>query len=149
MKMSGLGVPLYITEITIPTVYEGMTLDEGEDLQAEILEKLYRLWFSVPGMNGIIYWNLKDGDTWVNESDCRGCLVDEYMRKKKSYYALEHLIKRDWNTCVTSVSDENGELEISAFYGKYDIVIESDGNKVEKRAVSFDRKGQMLTITIP
>lgn len=149
VKMSGLGVPLYITEITIPTVYEGMTLDEGEDLQAEILEKLYRLWFSVPGMNGIIYWNLKDGDTWVNESDCRGCLVDEYMRKKKSYYALEHLIKREWNTCVSSVSDENGKLEFSAFYGKYDIVIESDGNKVEKRAVSFDRKGQMLTITIP
>ena len=75
--------------------------------------------------------------------------MDEYMRKKKSYYALEHLIKRDWNTCFTSVSDENGELEFSAFYGKYDIVIESDGNKVEKRAVSFDRKGQMLTITIP
>ena len=75
-KMSTLGIPMYISEITIPTVYRGLTRIEGEELQAEIIDKLYRLWFSIPNMNGIIYWNLKDGDTWVNEGTCLGCLLD-------------------------------------------------------------------------
>ena len=55
-----------------------------------------------------IYWNLKDGDTWGNADKCRGCLLDEYMRKKKSYYTLEHLIKHEWNTCVTDQSNDSG-----------------------------------------
>jgi len=114
-KMSTLGIPLYITEITIPSVYENMSIQEGEELQAEILEKLYRLWFSVPNMKGIIYWNLKDGDVWKKEGDCRGCLIDEYLRKKKSYYTLEHLIKREWNTSFSSKTRADGSLDFSGF----------------------------------
>lgn len=147
-KMSTLGVPMYITEITIPSVYEGMTAEEGESLQAEILENLYRMWFSIPNMHGIIYWNLKDGDTWVNESDCRGCLIDEYMRKKKSYYTLEHLIKHEWNTCVTAQSDDSGYLEFSGFYGDYDIAVEVDGQTLYKGKTVFDKTTENLNIVI-
>ena len=147
-KMSTLGVPLYITEITIPTVYENMSLEEGEELQSEILEKLYRMWFSIPNMQGIIYWNLKDGDAWKNEGDCLGCLLDAYMRKKKSYYTIEHLIKREWNTCLTSDTDESGALEFSGFYGNYDITVEAEGLPAKKYEVSFDGESDTITINI-
>lgn len=147
-RMSELGVPLYITEITIPSVYEGMTADEGETLQADLLEMLYRLWFSIPNMRGIIYWNIKDGDAWGNEGDCCGGLIDEYVRKKKSYCALEHLIKREWNTCITSTTDNNGILEFVGFYGDYHITLQADGYEVKQQDCSFEHDTSTLTVTI-
>lgn len=147
-RMSTLGVPLYITEITIPSIHEGLSAKEGELLQAEILEKLYRLWFSIPGMQGIIYWNLKDGDTWIGENDCRGCLIDEYMRKKKSYYALEHLIKREWNTCTKGTTDNNGILTFSGFYGDYDITVQTKESCFQKHRLSFTKETDIQTITV-
>ncbi len=147
-KMSTLGIPLYITEITIPSVYEGMTACQGEALQAELLETLYRLWFSIPNMKGIIYWNIKDGDAWKNEGDCLGCLIDEYMRKKKSYYALEHLIKREWNTCVTSATNSDGVLNFSGFYGDYTVTISADSKEKKTLGHSFDKEGGTLTVIV-
>lgn len=146
-KMSTLGVPMYISEITIPTVYEGMSEAEGEDLQAEVLEKLYKLWFSIPSMQGIIFWNLKDGDTWKGESECKGCLVDEFMRRKKSYYALEHLIKNEWNTSFKVNTDENGVVDFRGFYGEYDIIVNSGDSKVIK-SVLFDKNGTKSELII-
>ncbi len=147
-KMSTLNVPMYITEITIPSVYENMNMEEGVCLQAEILEKLYRLWFSIPNMKGIIYWNLKDGDAWGNEGDCLGGLIDEHLRKKKSYYALEHLIKREWNTCFTADTDNDGILGFSGFYGDYDITVNAEGLVEKKHYKSFDKDTETLTIII-
>jgi len=148
MKMSTLGIPLYITEITIPSVYENMTPEEGEDFQAEIIEKLYRLWFSIPNMKGIIYWNIKDGDAWKNEGECLGCLIDNYMRKKKSYYTLEHLIKREWNTCVTLETDDNGSVAFPAFYGDYDITVNAPGLSNSKHSVSFEDESNTFVISV-
>ncbi len=147
-KMSSLGVPMYISEVTIPTVYENMCIEEGEELQAEILEKLYRLWFSIPNMQGIIYWNLKDGDAWRDEAVCRGCPIDEYMRKKKSYYTLEHLIKREWNTCLTSETDDKGVFEFSGFYGDYDITVDAEGFDGKKYRKSLVKGTDSLEIII-
>lgn len=146
-RYNTLGIPMYISEITIPTVYEGMSLAEGEELQAEILEKLYRLWFSVPNMQGIVYWNLKDGDAWENEGDCLGCLMDSYMRKKKSYYTLEHLIKREWNTCVSAQSDENGALSFSGFYGDYEVEVRHENTIVKKKA-TFDKNESAFIVEL-
>ena len=148
LRMSTLGIPLYITEITIPSVYEGMTAEEGETLQAEILEVLYRLWFSIPKMRGIIYWNIKEGDAWAKEGDCRGCLIDESMGRKKAYDTLERLIKREWNTCITSTTDQDGSLAFSGFYGDYTVTVEADGQEEKQYDVSFDSDSDTLTVTV-
>ncbi|MBQ2967240.1 MAG: endo-1,4-beta-xylanase [Clostridia bacterium] len=146
-KMSSLHLPMYITEITIPTVYENMSREVGEEIQAEILDKLYRLWFSIPNMQGIVYWNPKDGDAWESEGNCRGCLIDENVRKKKSYYALENLIKREWNTSVLQNTVE-GTVRFSGFYGEYDIEIETENKTIFENKVSFDKNTKTVTIVI-
>lgn len=146
-RYNSLGIPMYISEITIPTLYEGLTLAEGEELQAEVLEKLYRLWFSIPNMQGIVYWNLKDGDAWENEGDCLGCLMDSYMRKKKSYYTLEHLIKREWNTCLSERTNAEGELAFRGFYGDYELEILTEKGAVKTKA-SFDKTSGELVVTL-
>ena len=57
-KYSDFGKPIEITEITIPAYTED---PEKEEEQADIIEKLYSLWFSHKNVEKIIYWNLVDG----------------------------------------------------------------------------------------
>ncbi|MBR3965649.1 MAG: hypothetical protein IKJ91_01090, partial [Clostridia bacterium] len=68
--------------------------------------------------------------------------------KKKSYYTLEHLIKREWNTCITAETDENGALEFSGFYGDYDITVNVEGTPEKKCYKSFDKETGTFTIII-
>ena len=63
---SGLGKPLQVTEVTVPA-YSNEAEDEA--IQAEIIEKLYTVWFSHPAMEQIIYWNLVDGYAYVPYTD--------------------------------------------------------------------------------
>ena len=125
-EFSEFGIPMYITEITIPSVISGIRC---ESIQAEVLEQFYRLFFSIPNLCGILQWNLCDGRAWKSEGDCCGGIVDEFLRKKPSYLALEHLLNREWKTAVEMEADENGTLEFRGFRGEYDLTIETDGRK--------------------
>lgn len=120
-----LGVPLSITEITIPSRIPGLEGDEGEAVQAEIGRNLYRLWFAQPDIHSIIYWNFMDGVHWGNEGDCRGCLLDEQLREKPIYQALYQLIQRQWRTTELLRSGEDGGCECRAFHGGYELTVDS------------------------
>ena len=126
LEFAGFGIPMYITEITIPSLING-TLHEAE--QAEILEKFYRLFFSINKMRGILQWNLCDGQSWKIEGEYCGGLVDSFLRKKPAYLVLEHLLNREWKTAVEMSSDGDGTLEFRGFRGKYDITVEGAGLK--------------------
>jgi GH35 family endo-1,4-beta-xylanase len=119
-RFGQLGLPLFITEITIPsTVRPGA---DGEALQAEAVANLYRLWFSASKMAGIVYWNLADGAAHGNEGRVLAGLLDDRMREKPAYQALYQLIKREWNTQAQTVSDAQGKASFRGFYGAYDVV---------------------------
>ena len=65
-EYSRFGKPLQVTEITVPAYsWEA----EDEEIQAEIIERLYYIWFSHPSVEQIIYWNLVDGYAYVTKSD--------------------------------------------------------------------------------
>lgn len=121
-----LGLPMYISEITIPSMF-GEIRDEA--LQAEVLERFFRLFFSIPEIRGVLQWNLCDGRAWYNEGDACGGIVDEFMRKKPAYFALEHLLNREWKTVQAHPADETGRFEFTGFRGKYEITVEGSGMK--------------------
>ncbi|MDX9867417.1 MAG: endo-1,4-beta-xylanase, partial [Kiritimatiellia bacterium] len=120
VKYGRLNRPLYISEITIPTTLASGA--EGEALQACAVENLYRLWFSVPAMAGITYWNLCDGAAWKTEGRTLAGLLDPQMREKPAYQTLCRLIQREWNTQAQTVSDAQGKASFRGFYGTYDVV---------------------------
>lgn len=126
MEYSKLGLPMYISEITIPSCIAD---ERNEELQAEILETCYRLFFSIPNMRGILQWNLCDGKAWRGEGDCRGGIVDEFLRKKPAYHALEHLIHREWRTAFDSVTDGGAEIPFRGFRGRYRVTVEKESQK--------------------
>lgn len=143
---SKFGNPLQITEVTIPAYSNDA---EDEAMQAEIIEKLYSIWFSHPNVEQVIYWNLVDGyaafapqgDMTAGENYYYGGLVRFDMTPKPAYYAIKNLFEKTWHTEEETISNENGTAKFKGFYGKYDIKIEIDGQTAVKE-INFSKKGK-------
>ena len=126
--LAEFGKPLEITEVSIPTFGED---EEAEELQADILRHLYHLWFSIPSMESIIYWNTVDGMAYVksngisSENRVRGGLFHRDLTPKKAALALKELFEKEWHTDLELVTDENGKVDFRGFYGDY--VLQAEG----------------------
>lgn len=129
-KLGELELPIYITEITIP----GMG-DNGDEIQARIVENMYRLWFSTPNMAGITWWNLGDNTAYNNENELKGGLMDENMDPKPAYEVLNNLINHEWRTNKVVQTDKKGIIQFRGFYGMYKIGIKFKGKIIEKEII--------------
>lgn len=123
-----LGLPLNISEITIPARRE-----LGNQFQKDATEYLYRLWFSHPAMNGIVWWNLIDGTAAYapqgseeGENRYRGGLLNYDLSSKPSYEVLDRLINKEWTTNETFEYQSGAVNSFKGFYGKYEISIKTD-----------------------
>ena len=151
----GLGKPLQITEITVPS-YSWET--EDEEIQAEIIEKLYSIWFSHPAVEQIIYWNLVDGyaHVWdpdpekirasqgnmsLGENYYHGGLLRFDMTPKPAYYKIKELLQERWHTEAELVTDDDGRAEFRGFYGDYSVVI-SSGEQVTNTKISISKASE-------
>ena len=120
--LAEFGKPLEITEITIPTFGEG---EEAEQLQADLLNRLYHVWFSVPAMETLVYWNTVEGmayrrpDGASDENRVRGGIFHRDLTPKKAALELKRLFTEEWHTEAELTTDENGEITFRGFYGDY------------------------------
>ena len=148
------GKPLQITEVTVPAYsWE----PEDEEIQAEILERLYSIWFSHPAVEQIIYWNLVDGyahlwdpspekirasqgDMTLGENYYYGGLLRFDLTPKPAYYTIKRLIEQTWHTEAEVCTDAAGHASFKGFYGSYDVeVYTKDG--CTKHTVSLKKNG--------
>lgn len=140
------GKEIQITEVTIPAF---TTEEADEESQADVMERLYSLWFSYPNVSQIIYWNLVDGyaaytapgDMQGGENYYRGGLLRFDMSEKPAYKRLRHLIKDVWITDEKLVADESGSVRFRGFYGEYEVTI--DGRT---HTVNFDTDGKEVIL---
>ncbi len=140
---SRFGKPLHVTEVTIPAY---SNKPEDEKLQAEIIEKLYSIWFSHPNVEQIIYWNLPDGyaafaprgDMTAGENYYHGGLLRYDLTPKPAYFKIKELFSEKWHTEIKVNTDVNGTAKFKGFYGKYDIEINVDG-KTFKKEINFTK----------
>lgn len=140
------GKPLQVTEVTIPAYSND---PEDEAIQAEIIEKLYSIWFSHPAMEQIIYWNMVDGYAhfWdpdpakirasmgnmaLGENYYYGGLLRFDMTPKPAYYVIKDLFEKRWHTDTVVGANERGTAAFCGFYGKYDVEIIANGKTVTK-----------------
>lgn len=138
--------PIQITEVTIPAYTQNA---EDEESQADVIEKLYSLWFSYPNVEQIVYWNLADGyaafttpgNMEEGENYYRGGLLRFDMSEKPAYKRLKHLIKEVWTTDETLCVNEKGEISFRGFYGEYEITA---GGKTY--TVNFDKDGKEIAL---
>lgn len=141
---SNFGKPLQVTEVTVPA-YSWEPEDEA--LQAEIIEKLYSVWFSHPNVEQIIYWNLVDGyaHLWdpdpekiaasqgnmtIGENYYYGGLLRFDLSPKPAYLKIKELLQERWHTEVEITTDENGCAAFHGFYGDYEVSVGADTKTV-------------------
>ena len=120
----GYGYPMHISEITIPG---SGGKAENEEIQAYLVEKLYKTWFATPNMKSIVWWNLVDGyaayaplGSNEGENRCGGGLLRFDMSEKPAYKVLDKLINEEWKTRLTAETDGAGEVKFRGFYGEYE-----------------------------
>ena len=152
---SNFGKPLQITEVTIPA-YSWES--EDEEIQAEIIEKLYSIWFSHPNVEQIIYWNLADGyahfwdpdpekikasqgDMTLGENYYYGGLLRFDLSRKPAYFKIKELLQKRWHTEAELVTDKNGSAEFRGFYGDYSAVI-SSSEEVVRTKISLSKTSE-------
>lgn len=121
-KFGEFKLPLYVTEITIPSAGEG-----GDELQAQVIRDIYRLWFAAPNMAGITWWNLGDGTAVKGENEAKGGLMDGDLKPKPAYTALDQLINKEWKTTASAQSDVAGAVRFRGFFGKYKVSVTRNG----------------------
>lgn len=130
-----LGIPFNISEITIP----GSEKSGGDDLQAAIVEKLYRIWFSHSNNSQIIWWNLVDGTaayapqgTSEGENRHKAGLLNYDFSHKPVYDVLKNLIHNEWTTNTTVKYAENAVNKFHGFYGDYDVTVKTNHGEFKK-----------------
>ena len=159
---SNFGKPIQITEVTVPAYsWEA----EDEELQAEIIEKLYSIWFSHPNVEQIIYWNLVDGyaHLWnpnleeikasqgnmtLGENYYYGGLLRFDLSPKPAYYKIKELLQEKWHTEAGVIADEKGESSFRGFYGDYEIEIETESGTETKNITLSKNSENKFTFSI-
>ena len=92
-------------------------------MQAFIVRNLYRLWFSIPKMAGITWWNLGDNTAHSIANTFGGGLLDKELKLKESYKILDELINHEWKTQADGKTFDNGIFLFRGFHGKYNVKV--------------------------
>lgn len=139
------GYPMHISEITIPGSGQ---LPENEEIQAYLVEKLYKTWFATRNMKSIVWWNLVDGyaayaplGSNEGENRCGGGLLRFDMTRKPAYDVLDRLINKEWNTSFETQASADGTIDFRGFFGEYEITV--DGKSY---TVNLDKDGKQVTL---
>ncbi|MDZ4199807.1 MAG: endo-1,4-beta-xylanase [Kiritimatiellia bacterium] len=125
-----LNVPINFSEVSIISRRD---LGDGDQFQKLVTEKLYRIWFSHPAVNGIVWWNMVDGTAAYapmgseeGENRLRAGLVNYDLTPKPAYTALQNLVKKEWRTDVSMDYRAGAINSFKGFYGDYEVVVTTD-----------------------
>lgn len=147
--LSKTGLPISMSEITI-TGREDLGPDR-EVFQRFLCEFYYRLWFSHPNTNGIIWWNLVDDTALGAENLAKGGLLRRDMTPKPAYEQLKRLILHEWRTMVEEKYDPAMKNYVRGFCGNYEVTVETpDGRTYQttERIVAGRRNEAKIRIEL-
>lgn len=138
------GVPVHFTEVSVlsgdhdrsdeaqsqPTALRPST-PEGEQRQADYVEKFYTLLFSHPKVEAISWWDFKDGGITFKLRPAG--LLREDLTPKPAYERLRSLIKGKWWTRADVTTDRRGAAKVRGFMGRYRVTVETPaGTRTQK-----------------
>ena len=121
---------------------------------AEMIRNLYRIWFSHPNMEAIVYWNMIDGyaahatpgDMTNGENKYHGGLLRFDMSKKPAWEVLDQLINHDWHTSIDTLC--NAKADLKGFYGNYELTATA-GEKTVTLPIHLKKGGKNhFTVTL-
>ncbi|MDC3418403.1 endo-1,4-beta-xylanase [Aquibacillus salsiterrae] len=154
-RFSHFGLPIHFTENTLTSGHvmppqiedlndyqlsEWPSTQEFEERQAMEVEEMYSVLFKHPLVEAITAWSFSDDGAWLGAPA-------GFLRKdnspKPAYHVLKKLIKQDWNTNVTTTTDENGTVLFEGFLGEHDLLC---GDK--KVSFQLDKEASTIQLVI-
>src|SRR5271157_1942671 len=134
---AAFGKKLHFTEVSVVSGEHGWerplpweSTPEGEQRQADYVEKFYTLLFSHPAVAAITWWDLPDGQ-WQGAPSG---LLRKDLSPKPAYERLLRLVKQTWWTRASLMSDAAGRCEFTGFRGDYQVTVQAGGRT---RTASF------------
>jgi endo-1,4-beta-xylanase len=142
---AALGKPIQITEFSVQTreyddrvtpkpiygTYRSGTWDDTK--QAEFYREFYTVAFGEPAVEAIVTWGLDDERAWLPGIG----LIDANGDPKDAFKVLDDLINREWRTQVESVTSADGIIDLTGFYGQYEISV--DGARAPRQMFHLQR----------
>jgi GH35 family endo-1,4-beta-xylanase len=114
-ELATLGLPIWISEFD-------SAFDDPE-LNADVLELVYRTGFSHPAVEGIVAWVVWAGDSWRGPN--AGFAKQDWTLSEagRRYEAL----REEWSTRATGATDEGGRFAARGFHGEYRVTLRPPG----------------------
>ncbi|NIM07453.1 MAG: 1,4-beta-xylanase [Armatimonadetes bacterium] len=138
-RFARFGKPLHFTETTLISGRPKMgdeidwrgwdpewhSTKAGERRQADNVEEFYRLLFSHPAVKAITWFDIVDSG-WLGAP---GGLLRKDFSPKPAHERLINLIKGEWWTQATALTDKAGRCSVRAFHGDYEIKARLGGKR--------------------
>lgn len=134
-RLATLGLPIWITE------YDTVNSDEYK--RADNLEKLYRLAFSHPSVEGVFMWGFWTGNNFKG-ADASIVNLDWTLNEAGRRYEA---LLNEWTTNQTETTNNAGICNFRGFHGKYEVIITSPNGKVFKKELSLPPDEAPLVLT--
>ncbi|MFD1717236.1 endo-1,4-beta-xylanase [Georgenia deserti] len=120
--LSGELMPGYIDDLNDWQVETWPSSPEGEERQAEEIERHYRTLLSHPSVEAATYWGLSDRGMWLGAP---GGLLRADGSPKPAYTRLRNLVRGEWWLEPTTLrTDAAGRLTFSGFLGDYELSVD-------------------------
>ena len=131
---SDFGLPIHLSEVSIPS---WSNEPEDEEIQAELVERLVRLWFSRKNVEAAIWWNLVDGTAYGDENVFHAGLLRNDMTTKPAYEVLDRLMDHQWHTEYETGNTDRVIFE--GFYGDYRDNLHARRKEIHKKSAPVPR----------
>ncbi|CAL1542281.1 unnamed protein product [Lymnaea stagnalis] len=130
------GVPLWATEMDL-AAYD-------EDTRADWYEIVWRLYFSHPGVEGLIFWGV-----WDHDKDPNACLIHGYTYTlDKAGQRFIQLTKQEWSTHVNRSLAAGTSFDIRGFQGDYDLVVYYRNKPIKRQTFSVGETDATVNVDI-
>ncbi|WP_106269732.1 MULTISPECIES: endo-1,4-beta-xylanase [Isoptericola] len=135
--LSGELMPDHVVDLNDWQVESWPSTPEGEERQADEVERHYRTLLSHPAVEVVNYWGLGDRGMWLGAP---GGLLRGDGSPKPAYERLRSLVKGEWWHAPTTLrTDDAGRVRVDGFLGDYEVSLPDGGPAA---ALRLDRAGE-------
>ncbi|MCW5557882.1 MAG: endo-1,4-beta-xylanase [Verrucomicrobiae bacterium] len=115
-QLGALGIPIWVTE------YDSVHANAAD--RADNLEKLYRIAFAHPGVQGVLMWGYWAGAHWKGAD---AALVDADWTVNPAGQRYTNLLQ-EWTTAAAGATDAQGRFSLRGFHGDHDVTLSAPGH---------------------